>query len=536
MVFKKPYAFLIKHFRLIHIILTILSVFIAIESYRILSFFTGFVKNDYSASIIENMASEYISPILYMVLVINILILIIMLVLLKIKNKPVKTYIFSILYYFILLIFIIIAAFLLNGLENALWSVSLSRLYRDIALMVYYPQFIIIIILAIRAIGFNVKKFNFKNDLREMEITDADSEEIELNIHFDMSNAQRSARRFIRETGYYYKENRLMIMTIAVIGIIIIGFTIYKNYEKTIFRYQQGDKFTVDGLKFKINNSIITNTDMKGNIINPDNSYLILSLEISNDTLKDIDFKYDNFKLYIGNKYTYPDLSFSKYFVDCGSQLRSSVIKSKTTNSYIIPYVIDNKNVGSVFQIGMYIGNASNKKSFIAKKAFVKLQPIELIDKVDSGIFNQGTLVYVGNSLIKDVSFKIDNAEVTTRYSYNYESCYRENCNTYTNVIVADPTYLNRQSLIVMDYELVLDNTANSYEKINNVTSFLESFATVEYGNGDRLSSESIRVVTPNTLTNKIVMQTSGAIINAKKVNLVITIRNQIYRFIIKNE
>ena len=41
MVFKKPYAFLIKYFKLINFILSTLAIYIAYRTYNIISFFNA---------------------------------------------------------------------------------------------------------------------------------------------------------------------------------------------------------------------------------------------------------------------------------------------------------------------------------------------------------------------------------------------------------------------------------------------------------------------------------------------------------------
>ena len=48
MILKKPYGMLIKNFRKIHIILTILTIFISIEAHNILNFFNEYVANNYT--------------------------------------------------------------------------------------------------------------------------------------------------------------------------------------------------------------------------------------------------------------------------------------------------------------------------------------------------------------------------------------------------------------------------------------------------------------------------------------------------------
>ena len=179
MILKKPYAFLIKNFRKIHFILAILSVFIIIKTNTVVGFFKEYVANNYSVIVSDDLVSSTISNWLYVAIIVMIITLISVYVLLKLKKKPTKLYFFTILYYIILLIGIIIASVLISSLSKGLWATASARTYRDFANIIYYPSYFFLIFLSIRALGFDVKKFNFKNDLKELKITEEDSEEIE---------------------------------------------------------------------------------------------------------------------------------------------------------------------------------------------------------------------------------------------------------------------------------------------------------------------------------------------------------------------
>ena len=103
MILKKPYGFLIKRFRIIHIILTALTIFIAVSSRNILAFFRRFISNGYSVTVIDNMASEYIGWPIYITIILVVASLIAIYVLLRTKKKPNKIYLAAIIYYIILL-------------------------------------------------------------------------------------------------------------------------------------------------------------------------------------------------------------------------------------------------------------------------------------------------------------------------------------------------------------------------------------------------------------------------------------------------
>ena len=308
MILKKPYGMLIKNFRKIHIILTILTIFISIEAHNILSFFNEYVANNYSVTVTDTLLRETINPWIYPALIITIIILIAVFILLKQKKKPTKTYFFTCFYYVLLLIFIIVAAVLINTLSKGLWQTASARTYRDFARLIYYPNFLFVLILLARGLGFNVKQFNFKDDIKELELTDKDSEEVELNLNFQTYKAERTIRRLIRELKYYYLENKRIVYLIVGIIVVVISFFTIKNYEKVRYTYKENTSFSYKGLSLNFIDSMASNIDLKGEIINEDKYYIVARFTVKNSSKNDLTIDYNNFKMYYGNEFVYPKL------------------------------------------------------------------------------------------------------------------------------------------------------------------------------------------------------------------------------------
>jgi hypothetical protein len=126
---------------------------------------------------------------------------------------------------------------------------------------VYIPQFAFIIVSGTRTLGFNVKQFNFQNDVDDLKVSSNDNEEVEINIGLDTYKTKRNFRRFIREFKYYVLENKLIV---SIIFLVLVGLFIKNvvtnstSYNKT---YGVGDTFTYKNLQLTINDSIITNLD-----------------------------------------------------------------------------------------------------------------------------------------------------------------------------------------------------------------------------------------------------------------------------------
>lgn len=534
MILKKPYAFLIKNFRKIHILLTILTGVIIFETHHLVVFFRDYIANNYSVTVTDNLVSTTISPWLYVFIIVTILILIAVYVLLKTKKKPTKMYFFTILYYIILLIFIIIASILIGSLSDGLWPTASARTYRDFAIIIYYPAYFFSLLMLIRSLGFDVKKFNFKSDLKELEITEKDSEEIELNLNFQTYKAERKIRRFIRELKYYYLENKKVIYILATALVLILGFLIYKNTEKIKYTYKENSSFTLNGLTYNIKDSIITNIDLKGNKIEKDKYYVVIRFEVKNISNTDKRIDYNNFKLYYGREYKYPSLNLGNSFLDYGDPYMNDVINAKDTKNYIMAYEIDQEDKNDNFKIELYQGTSSKSKEFLAKTTTIKLTPTLYENPEIVRNANLNDTISFSGTMLKNTTFKVNNILFTNRYEYNYQNCYAGTCRTYTDVVVSDISNQNRYILIVLDYELSLDENASSYTNINGIASFANSFLEVQYNHLGETQKTSVKYVNPPRLKDKLVLQVDGSIINADTIDLLITIRNRSYSIKLK--
>ena len=104
MVLKKPYGLMIKHFKLLHFILLVLSFLVVFQLRPLMSFFNEFIANGYTVTVVDNMAGAYINFLVYISLLLMVGLLTMLLILLKYKNKPNKIYLFAIIYYILIVL------------------------------------------------------------------------------------------------------------------------------------------------------------------------------------------------------------------------------------------------------------------------------------------------------------------------------------------------------------------------------------------------------------------------------------------------
>lgn len=339
MILRRPYAFLIKHFRLIHLILFILFAYITYKANNILSFFKEYIN--YNGNI-EVIPTDYISYLIFVAAILIIAISIVVYLLMRYKKKP---RLFYILLVIISIISSILFIYLYNNikvLETTVISGREIRLLRDISRFNFYILFIACIPTLIRGLGFDIKKFNFNRDLHDLKLDEKDSEEVEVNIDLSSDGVKRTGRKLTRELKYYYIENKFFIDVILIVTTIILIMIFPFNRFVLNRNLNEKEILGTNYFNIKVSDSYISDR----NRISKDNSYVILKIEIKGKVSK---YKLDLDKLVLegdNNKYI-PSLKYYYYFSDLGTGYRNNILDTEKYSEYLLIYNIKNEDKNS---------------------------------------------------------------------------------------------------------------------------------------------------------------------------------------------
>ena len=334
MVLRRPYAFLIKHFRLIHIIITAIFLYIALETRKLYKFINTVIEltnNKYNAS-------TYIKYGIIAYIIIALILCIIIYLLLKYKDKPRRIYLFTIIGYIIIAAFITALFGYMQGFSNNVIDAKTIRMYRDILLVVQLFEYLVVMFMLIRGLGFDIKKFNFSKDAQELNATSEDSEEVEINAKIDTTNVARTIHKQRREFGYYYKEFKKYIFIVLIIIIIILCYKGYKYYNDKLKIYKENDSV---GQIFNvtIKNSYYHVTD--------GDYYVIVNFDISKPGLKK-QLNTSNINLISGKKKYAPDKAICSNFSKLGTCYKQHYIDNNVSN-YILIYKVDELNIQKLY-------------------------------------------------------------------------------------------------------------------------------------------------------------------------------------------
>ena len=348
MILRRPYAFLIKHFRLIHLILFALLAIITYNASTVLNFFKDYITANGN---MEILSSNYINAFIYIAPIIIIGLSISIFYLMKYKDKPR-------LYYIILIIVSVLCTGVytylylsIRSLETTTVSARIIRLYRDIARSNFYVLFVMCIPTLIRGLGFDIKKFNFSKDLKELNLSEEDSAEVEVSIYLSSNGLKRTGRRTLRELKYYYVENKFFIN--IILGTLILILVMLFPFNKYVVNrdLKEGEVLGTSAFNIKVTDSYLT--DRKR--ISKDNSYVILKVSVIGKVNK-YSLDLDHFVLEGKNNKYVPSQKFYLYFNDIGTGYRNNILDTTSYKDYILVFNINNIDKDSNF-IFRYVDN-----------------------------------------------------------------------------------------------------------------------------------------------------------------------------------
>ena len=528
MIFKKPYAFLIKNFRLIHLVLTGLIIFLLTKSYTIYSYFSRYVGNVYT-TLSDSRPSNYITIFMYLVIIIVIVFSLSMYLLMRKKEKPKTLYVALSVYYIFFLVATTLYFILFKSLDtSASLSIRDAMIFRDVTLIFSLPQIVFIVLSLIRGVGFDIKKFNFSKDLKELDINEEDNEEFEFVFGVDSYKYLRFLRRRGREFKYYVLENKFMFSILSglaasiLVIFIILNFTVYNR------TYNKNQKFTANNLTIQVNNSYLTNLNYTGKEVEKGKYFLIVNMTFTNKSGSSTVLDLTNYELETASGKVYPTLTRNNYFIDLGAGYSKEKILTDTTSTYILVYELDKKDLKKKYTLNIIDAVEYNAGTMNTKQKKISLKPLTYYSIETVGTYALGEQANMYDSILNDSSLIVNSYEFMNKFTYKYEACIRYNCNTVTDVITADAT--KDKTLMVLKGNLKLDDDSTFANNAKTAMSFFDAFVLVNYGD----VTSTVTNATPKSLTEQYILQVDSEAAKASKLNLFIIVRDKKYVINIK--
>lgn len=515
MIIRKPYAFLIKNFRRVHIFLLLVGLYVFFKLLDISSFISEFM-NLGAYDYFNNPITKHITIPLYIAIVVLTVVSFFLLLLLQRKGKPWKIYLIPIIEYIALFLVLTMISSFFNHFNNTIATTDI-RLSRDLLILAIVVNLPVLAIFGMRVLGVDLKKFDFSSDEEFLELSEDDREEIELRIKFDKNIFLRFFRRVYRNLRYFYLEHKLICNSVAVIiGVVILG-SLFKFFFITNRSYSEGDFYSANGYTIKINESYFTDKDYRGEIISKASNFVIVDLTIENH-LSSRTIELENFHLKNGvSDYTTTDKTYGKEFQDLGSTYDSvKKLKKDEIANVIIVFKVDkdlNKNNFALFyqEDG---GNLRKIKLDITDVSKIK-------DMGEAKLKDEVTINIKPNP--EKVSF--DNYVFTKTASYTVRHCNTNGCSNDKESYQAEKGY----SILKMDF-----SSLNFEGK--DMVDFLADYGKIDYIDNSKME-HSVEIKYP--FKKKAQGKTVYALVpeeiaEADVINIVYVVRNEKYTYKLK--
>lgn len=518
MILRKPYAFFIKMFKPIHFILAILVTYLIYLNNKILNFFNTYIYSS-SNMTVENVRSSLISNFLFIIPIVVILFSIIILIVMFRKKKPVTFYVIAIFVFTVVIIINSYTSNFLGVIEQEIVPITSVKLTHDFALINIGIESIFFVLLAVRGVGLNFKKFDFSSDLSKMDISESDQEEFELDFNIDLTESKRKRKRKIRYLKYAYIEHKFLINCILIISICILALVVYGTTTIYNKKNNEGIMYSAGSFNFGVNQTFILNEDYKGNKLT-DDYLVVVSVNLQSYSSKPF---LNDFNLKIGEAKFKSITKYSNSLLDLGISYNDNVILSDSQN-YLFVYEIPEKYTTSEM-----LFSYNNQGQSID----IRLEPrTPLYDK-------DYTLVNIGNDVsfeetIGDIKFNISNYEIRNRFENNYKYCITSyDCIDSKEYL--SPSIDSNFDKIVLKLNAQYSN--NSKLDLKTFYDFFFRFGSINYsinGNTYQQSGDFEEIRSNKINDENIYIGINSEISRADKIILVFKIRNSKYEYILK--
>lgn len=511
MIIRKPYAFLIRYFRFINFLILILSSYILYKSSQALDFFNIYVD---TRQFIESdtLVMDIIPTMVVVIPIFLIIICLAIIVLFRKKDKPSMFYIFALIFYIIYIIFCIVSRGIIRTIMFEGIDPRVSRIIRDIWLIVCICDVAIVLFSIVRASGFDVKKFNFLEDIKELKIDDEDSEEYELTTKFDADKLKIKVAMQKEEFKAFFYENKFIIILISILMFVVIPTTFIAKSIISNKRYVLNEVIDLDNFNLKFTGAYVTKKNYNGDILfTGDNSYLIVAFNITNLKNEKRAINLNNMRLEVNNKIYIPTTNYYDLFVDIGKGYNNYAI-SKESRDYIVVYAISDEDLEHemIVRYADKLTVKNQKVNALYYRTIIEPKEIDSDRKTINKTVNEDLIIDYGE--LKDTKFNVSNYKISDIFSYDVNKKVKYIINNYGLVMSLNYTYSS-----------------------NNISfnDFIENYVFITYKYNGLVYNRKIELIDSSN-TGVVYFNVNEDMKDATEISLVIDSRNTKYVYKLK--
>lgn len=540
MILRKPYAIFIKYFRLFHLIMAVFSATILYRSFTLYNFFRVY-SIDYRSVLKDFSVSKYMGNFSFIFVIIILLINILLLSVMFYKKKPKSLYLFNLALFIFVIILYFFCSSTLNDVEGVIINIKTSKALRDLTLIAALLQSVSLIMTIVRATGFDIKQFDFGKDLQELDISEKDSEEIEVAVEFDKDEIKRDFKNKIRNIKYVYFEHKFIINTVFISFVLITSTLIFFRVRSYTDRYNEGSVFNASSVTFNVLDSFILDSTIGGSQLvstEGDDAGAIVAVRIQAKGYGSKQSLNTGLLTLIINGLSYgqnPELAKELY--DMGSVYNNEYLTEEFT-TYLFTFEVSKEQAKRSM-----ILKINDDTSFVggvvgAKNVLVKLKPEDL-RKTSDQVFNKkiGDTLSFDDSILGSSTLNITSFEINNRIKLNYNYCYGQGkCMDSYEYVTPTATGNYFKTLMRINGDMSIDKNLNISD-VYDMRTFFNTFGVITYKVGDDLVSKKIdsQAIKPKSaIVKDYFIEVPYEVKDSSEIYLSFKIRNKSYKYTLK--
>ena len=520
MILRKPYAFFIKMFKPMHLMIGVLIGFLMVTESKIFSFLD---KNLYTSLNLvgQNIKSEYVNSSLFVIPIVLIILFVAILTIMFNRKKPVTFYVVS--------IFSLIAILVINNyvsdffatIEESIVSIKSVKLIHDLVFISMFIEGVLLVFVIIRGAGVDIRKFNFDSDISKIDIKDTDNEEFEVNIKFNIDKTRRERNKRIRYLKYAYVENRVFVNIGIAVFLFLVGIVTFLLINNRTKIYNENEFVSTSTCSIMVDGSYILNTSYDGTKIT-DNYLVVVDLKIGLNYVGAKTYLKD-FNIDIKDATYTPTTMYNKYLVDLGDAFKDDKLSLDATN-HILVYEVPEKVINSKIVLTYNDGEKIN---------YIRLKP-ENINGTGDDIVKTMSEEMQFDGKLQGASITINSYDIQDRFAVKYNYCIKsDDCTTSVEYIKGTLNKNYDKSVIRLD--ILYKN--ESELKLSKFYNLLTTFGYIEYKLKDEVKiQKDIEHIVANKLVEKnvVYLGVNKEIKDAEEVNIVFNVRGKKYIYKVK--
>ena len=525
MIIRKPFAFIVQKFKLLHFITLIPMMYLIYKYYNLSQFFNRFVANGYVTNI-NNAVDIYYSFVMIIACVLILVFGVLLTALFKKKNKYYMPYLVFTIFYFVVLVYSLFSNGLLIDASNADLASSTSLIIKSLTSVLFYGQVIFVFAILLLAFGFDIRSGDFLDIKEEISLDEEDSEEVEISFVNEDYKYKRFINRYIREIKYYIIENKNVFKVFGGIIGIILAFFIGK-YIISLTRVVKIDQsFNYSKMSLTFNNALLSKLDYTGNVIREGKIYLAVKLSAKNTSNDLLSISTSDFCLEISSgNCIYPILDKSGKFIDLALPYYGEKLGQGKAYEYVLVYELDEGQARGKYKIKILDSLTYKENEVLAKYREINITPSYSVNVIDVKNYNLGDEIDLSKSNLLNTKIKVNDFTISNTFRYNYDYCYKGECSKSMNNVSISSNSL----FLVLDSEYKIDEKATYFKNNRPKTNFFSDFGILKYSIDGKDYYAALTDKTPSEVSDKVVLETTNSIKRADDIKLLLTIRDKRY-------